>query len=293
MDNPFSRSWEITKLSFGVIKHDKELLLFPILAIIFSLIFIIVVLFPSVLAGIITINKDEIGLLGYIILFILYAGLAFISTFFNVAVVYTAKKRFEGGNALFRESVGFALSKLHLIFYWSLVSATVGIILRIIENFAERSQGAGRILLYLTSSLFGMVWAIATLFVIPGMVYYNLGPIAAIKKSIAVLKKTWGESLIRYYGLGLAQFLFIVIGIVFLIPLYFIFSILGLFGIFTLIAIGILYFLIVVLVFGIANQIFNTALFVYADSGKIPGGYNEQVMRNAFTKKRTLRKGIV
>ena len=208
-----------------------------------------------------------------------------IVTFFNVCVVYTAKKRFEGGNATFGESINCAVSRINLIFLWSAVSATVGIILRLIDEMAERAGRSGQILLYITRSILGMVWSIVTIFVIPGMVYYNLSPFDAIKKSFAVLKKTWGESLIRYYGLGLAQFLFILAGIILFIPLFMALSAVGIFGIMAAIIAGILYFLIVMLVFGIASQIFNTALFVYADSGKIPSGYNEEIMEHAFHRK--------
>ena len=52
MAGVFSRSWHITKLSFRVIKQDKELLLFPILAGIFSIIFIFAMLFPTLIVGI-------------------------------------------------------------------------------------------------------------------------------------------------------------------------------------------------------------------------------------------------
>jgi hypothetical protein len=69
------------------------------------------------------------GIVQYAIIFLTYLGLAFIATFFNVCVVYTVKIRFEGGNATFMESLKFALSKIGLIFYWSLISATVGLVL--------------------------------------------------------------------------------------------------------------------------------------------------------------------
>ncbi|MBI2522856.1 hypothetical protein HYW19_00540 [Candidatus Woesearchaeota archaeon] len=285
MANAFSRSWEITKLSFNVMKQDKELLAFPILATTFSLIFIAAMVFPSVFLGLVTMNAEYAGAAEYIILFLIYFGLAFIATFFNVCVVYTTKKRFEGGNATFGESINFAVSKINLIFLWSAVSATVGIILRIIDEMAERAGRSGQILLYVTRSILGVVWSIVTIFVIPGMVYYNLSPFDAIKKSVAVLKKTWGESLVRYYGLGLVQLIVILIGAVLIVPLFMLLFPLGLFWTLGIILLGILYLVVVMLVFGIANQIFNTALFVYADSGKIPSGYNKEIMENAFHKK--------
>ena len=84
-------------------------------------------------------ENGQLNNLQLFILFLTYLGLAFIATFFNVCVVYTTKKRFEGGNATFGESVEFAFSKIHLIFAWSLVAATVGLLLRILDNIADNA----------------------------------------------------------------------------------------------------------------------------------------------------------
>src|SRR3989338_1515753 len=212
MANAFSRSWEITKLTFHVIRQDKELLLFPILAGIFSIIFLLALLFPTLVVSFLNTGRAEWGFSVLALLFIAYLGLAFIATFFNVCVVYTTKRRLEKGNATFGESMRFALSKIHLILSWSLLAAIVGLLLRMLENMAQRSRGGNALMRFLVGGL-GMAWGIITLFVVPSMVYYNLGPIEAIKKSAQVLKKAWGESLIRYIGLGLAQMAFLIAGI--------------------------------------------------------------------------------
>jgi len=51
--------------------------------------------------------------------------------------------------------------------------------------------------------MFGVGWGLITAFVIPLMVYQDIGPIDAIKRSGAIFKKTWGENLIRVFGVGL------------------------------------------------------------------------------------------
>jgi hypothetical protein len=282
----FSRSWEITKLSFGVIKKDRELLLFPLLAGIFSIIFIIALLFPTIISGLLAGESVAFTILDYVLLFIIYLGIAFIATFFNVCVVYTAKKRFEGGDSKFGEAINFAFSKIHLIFLWSLLAATVGLILRLMDNAAEKAGDAGKIALKILRSILGMVWSIITIFVVPAMVYHNLGPFAAIKKSVQVLRKTWGESLIRHYGLGLVQSIFIILGIILAVVLVIITLPLGGIVLGIVIVLLVLYFLAVILVFSIANSIFNTALYVFAESGQVPGGYNQEVLGNAFKGKK-------
>ena len=287
MSNAFTRSWEITKLSFSVINKDRELLAFPFLAGLFSLIFMILMVLPSIIPSLLKgAGFDQLGILEYVIVFVIYLGLAFIATFFNVCVVYTAKKRFEGGNAVFRESISFAFSRIHLIFAWSLLAATVGLILRILDNAAQRMGQTGRIIMGIMISLMGMAWSIMTIFVVPGMVYHNLGPMDAIKRSIQTLKKTWGESLIRHIGLGLVQFMFIFVGIILCVLIFIGLAPLGIAGILIALVIAVLYFLGVILVFGVANTVFNTALYVYADSGRVPEGFSSEIMAGAFTSRK-------
>lgn len=170
--NAFSRSWMITKLSFGVINKDRELLWFALLSFIFSALFSIAMIFPSIIPALMQggISEDSLELYQYVIIFITYFGLAFIATFFNVCVVYTTKVRFEEGDATFGESFKFAFSKLGLIVQWSLLSATVGLVLRILQNLASRMGKGGQIIANIILSLVGIAWSIVSIFVVPVLV---------------------------------------------------------------------------------------------------------------------------
>ncbi|MBS3136040.1 hypothetical protein J4401_03695 [Candidatus Woesearchaeota archaeon] len=277
----FSRSWEITKLSFSVIKHDKELLLFPIMSGIFSVAFIIAMIFPTiVLAAMGGKNIPELTI--YAVLFAVYFGLAFIATFFNVCTVYTSKIRFEGGNATFMESIRFGFSRLPSVFAWSLVSATVGILLQLIDRAAEKMGQVGQTIVKIITGLLGAAWSILIIFVVPAMVYNNLGPIDAIKKSAVTLSKTWGENLIRGIGLGLARLILIVVGIILTIAGVYFTLPLGTYWTIGIISAGAIYVILVSLVFAIANTVFNTALYVYAETGKVPASFTKEAMESAF-----------
>ncbi|MHA1720792.1 MAG: DUF6159 family protein [Promethearchaeota archaeon] len=292
MSNVFSRSWEITKISFRVIGKDKELLIYPILSSIFSLLFSAAMLFPKIIYQIILngVPDDYFNTLTwveYLIVFATYLGLALIATFFNVCVVFTVKTRFEGGNATLGSSFRFAFSKFHLIIAWSLLTATVGLLLYILDQFAQSLGNAGKIIVGIIRSIIAMAWNIVTIFVVPAMVYYGLKPKDAIKKSIDTLSKTWGESIVRHYGLGLIQFLLIVLGMVISIVIGILtYPIMGIVGIFIAVGVLIIYILIVLLIFTVATSVYNTALFVYADTGRIPQGYNKELMSNAFRQKK-------
>ncbi len=279
----------LTKLSFGVIRQDKEMLLFPLLAGIFSLLFSAALLYPTIIVVLLkhhaaggALTDAALGVADYLILFVSYLGLSFIATFFSVCVVFTTKTRFEGGDATFMDSIKYAFSKLHLIFAWSLVSATVGLILRALDQAAERSGTAGRIIIGIITSILGLVWSLITIFVIPAMVYNDLGPLDAIKRSVSTLKETWGESIVRHYGLGLIQFLFSLLGIILTVALFVLLQGFGATGPIIAISFGVIYFLGVVLVFNVANTVFNTALYAYANSGSSTGGFDESILQSAF-----------
>lgn len=285
--NAFSRSWMITKLSFAVINKDRELLVFAFLSFVFSTAFVIAMIFPSVLPALVEsdFSRESLQTYQYVIVFLTYFGLAFIATFFNVCVVYTTKVRFEGGDATFGESFKFALSRIGVIVQWSLISASVGLLLRILHQLASNLGKIGQIVAQIIIGLIGMAWSIVTIFVVPVLVYENIGPIDAIKKSAGVIKKTWGESLIRAIGLGLVQFLvfFLIIIITGLVG-YVVTNQFGAWGLAVTVAVGALLMLLAGLVFSVATTIFNTALYVYANNNQIADGFND-VVRGAFRPK--------
>ena len=282
----FSRSWRITKLSFSVIGKDKEMLLFPILAGIFSTLYTLLLLFPSGVlefVGSDSVGAVSFGFLQYAMVFLTYLGLSFIATFCNVCVVYTTKIRFEGGDATFMESIRFGFSKIGVIFQWSLVSATIGLIFLLLDRLAERVGGIGEIILNLVRSLLGVIWSIVTLFVVPTLVFEDVTPIEAIKKSSEIIKKTWGENLVAHYGMGFMQFLagfcliVISIGLAMAIP-----SETG--TIFAL-GFGIISLIFMTLVFNVAKMVFQTALYVYASTGTEPDMFEGETLASAFGRK--------
>lgn len=280
LTNAFSRSWAITKLSFEVMMADKELFLFPLFGGIFSILFLLALIFPAIILS----ATPLAGIMMFLFIVTIYFGLAFIATFFNVCTVYTIKKRFEGGNATFTESLSYAFSKLHLVLAWSAILATVGLIFRMLDELADRMGGIGEIIARVLIGILGVGWALISSFVIPGMIYRDVGPVKALHNSVKVIKHTWGESLIKYYGLGLMQFIMLLTGgIIFLVLILLSIPVPVLMWIFIVLAI--IYFLAVMLFFSVANQVFNTALYYYAEKGKIPKGFNSEVIKNAYTKK--------
>ncbi len=283
----FSRSWDITKQTFHVMKLDKEIMLFPILSGITSLILFAIFLFPLFVFTYFGKMLGQVGVLLYVGIFVFYFLVTFTSIFFNAGMVHIAKTRFSKGDATFKDGIKAAASHFKQLIAWSLLSATVGLILSHLQAEARERGGIAGFIAGLVISLIGIAWAIVSVFVVPAIVLKGYGPIDALKSSALAIKKTWGESLIRYYGLGMVQGICTFVNVIlFLVPALILlffgqsWALAGpLLGVFVLIE------MLIIIVFNSANTIFNTALFMYADTGKVPHHYSEDTMKNAFKQK--------
>ena len=182
------------------------------------------------------------------------------------------------------ESIRFGVSKTNVIFQWSLVSATVGLLFALLEKFAQRLGGVGEALVDAVRGILGFVWPIVTLFVVPTLVYEDVSPQEAIKRSTDIIKKTWGENIISHYGLGFIQLLVIILWIGNITGLALTLSS----GTGTLFAIGLGVFglLFITLIFNVAKTVFQTALYVYASSGNEPDLFGSLSLASAFQPKK-------
>ncbi len=277
------RSWSLTKLSARILSQDKEMLLFPLLGGIFSLLFFVAMLFPTgVWAVAVGGEGVAFDVVNYVLMAITYFGLAFVATFFNVCVVFTTRTRFEGGDATFAQSIAFALSRVPQIAAWSALSASVGLFLHALDRVGKRHGGLGQVLVSVARGMLGMAWSVVTLFVVPVMVYEGVGPFDAVRRSMETLRHTWGESLVRHVGLGVAQSVVLFAGL--LVGGVAVLALANLGG--TALAVGIVllvaWVIVVVLVFQVLNAVFNTALYVFAQRGQAPGAYDADLLSHAL-----------
>jgi len=286
--NFFSRSFALLKASWSVVKKRKSVLFFPLLAGIFSIAFLIAMLFPSIISAVIQGAEPNLAI-DYVLIFLIYLGLAFISTFFNVCVVYIAKQELQGKESSFGKALGFAFSKFHHILAWSIVSATVGLLMHFLERLAQKLPVAGYIIMIIIQKILGLLWSILSLFAIPAMVSEDIGPFAALKRAGQSLKRTWGESFIMYFGLGGIYFLFLFVGAIIFIPLI-ILSVASVPTLLIAIGIAFIYVLGGILFFSVFNKIFYTALYLYASTGTVPDGFPPSMLESAFKPKK--KKGL-
>lgn len=284
----FSRSWELVKQSFAVLKSDKQLMLFPILSAISCIIITMIIgtggVFISLPSRAAALALGERWVPSqapffYPILFALYAANYFVIVFFNVALVGVANSRLGGGTWTMRDGLELAWARKGTILQWALVSATVGVILKTIE---KRLGIIGRIVL----RIIGIAWALACYFVVPVLAFEDLTPFEAIKRSSKLFKDTWGE---RVSGAFSFRLVFFLLGL----PAY------GLLFLCIILAIGahsggilllgfalmIIYFVTLAAVSSSVQGIFNAALYRYACFKQVPAAFSADLITQAWTPK--------
>jgi hypothetical protein len=197
-----SRSWELIKASGAVLRQDKELLLFPFFSAIATLLVSASFIVPLILTGAFEQDVAPGNETSYMVfLFLFYLFQYFIIFFFNSALVGAAMIRLDGGDPTVSDGLRIAGSRVVQIIGYAAIAATVGLILRLIE---ERAGFIGRWIV----GLLGLAFTVATFLTVPVLVSRDVGPLEAVKESAALLKKTWGENIIGNAGMGFMFFLF-------------------------------------------------------------------------------------
>jgi hypothetical protein len=280
----FSRSWELAKQSFAIIRSDKQLMLFPVISAVACLIVTAIIatggtlmMMPAIASAAASgerfnPNQSPVFLLG---MFALYVANYFVMVFFNVALVGVANSRLMGGTWTFRDGLELAWARKGTIFQWALVAATVGMILRTLE---ERMGLLGRLIM----RLIGVAWALACYFVVPVLAFEDLSPFEAVKRSSKLFRDTWGEKVIGGFSLSLVSLVLMLPGI----GLFFVAMILG--GIKGLI-IGfvfmVLYLLMLSVFMSAVGGVFNAALYRYACFKQVPPAFDHDLIASAWAPK--------
>jgi Family of unknown function (DUF6159) len=280
MFEKFARSWSLVKASAAVLQSNKELMVFPALSSLSTLIVSASFLIPAWTSGALQhMDRQHMSPGMAIFLFIFYLVQYFIIIFFNSALIGAALIRLRGGNPTVADGFRIAMSKLPAIFGYALISATVGLILRMLE---ERAGWLGSIVI----SLIGVAWSLATFLAVPILVNHDIGPVDAVKRSAELLKKTWGENLIGGGGIGVAFGLIIVLIVLVTIAL----------AVATgvahapvlsavVICVGIIAVLFAALIQAALQGIYAAAVYRYAEEGDVGADFDRNLVANAFRLK--------
>jgi Family of unknown function (DUF6159) len=209
-------SWALMKASANVLRLDKELMVFPLLSGVATIIVSATFIAPAFAMGegFDTISRltEDGGYLGYVMGFLYYVALYTVIFFFNTALVGAAMIRLDGGDPTVGDGLTIAFRKLPAVLGYAVIASTVGMILRAIE---ERVGFLGRIII----GMLGVSWTLATYLTVPVLATKDIGAIDAVRESAGLFRKTWGEQMAANAGMGIAFFLLLVAMIGTFIPL--------------------------------------------------------------------------
>jgi hypothetical protein len=270
-----SNTIALAKVSWRVLRKDRELLLIPVLSFLASIAVLALIWLPtlstidtSAVAG----ESDDPGAVLLLVGIITAMALSIISVFFNGALVAGAHERLSGGDPTVRSAVGRAFSRLPGLLPWAILTGTVGLIL---QAARERAGWLGRFVV----NMVGMAWQTATFLVVPAIVIDDHGAVSGLKASAALLKRTWGENIAARVGFGLLGFVAIIPAVLVVVAT----GALGGAALVLGILVAVPYLALVVVVLTALNAVFQTALYLYATTGSVPTGFDDSNLQASFS----------
>jgi hypothetical protein len=264
------RSFALVGQSYRILMQDKELMVLPLIS-------------GAIIAGVaasffLGLGVDQAGLrqrdpAAMLPVFLFYVVTYAVGIFFQAAVVAGATERLRGGDPTVGSSLALAGRRLGAILAWALVAATVGMILRAIQ---ERVGIIGRLVV----AFVGAGWSLATFFIVPVLVLEDRSVTDSFKRSVSVFRTTWGESLVGGVTFTAAA----MVSWVTLIAVTGLLAWAGA-GIASLAVLGI--GAVGLMVFFSALQgVYVASLYEYATAGRTPNGFDQSLLASAFVSKR-------
>ena len=278
MFDRFKRSADLVKVCATVLRQDTHLLVFPLISGIASL--MVVLCFALPIFGLKAFDSfGDNDAMVYSTALLFYVFQYFVIFYFNVALVGAAMIRMDGGTPSVKDGLAVANSRLGAILGYAVIAATVGVILRAIQ---ERVGFLGRIIV----GMLGVGWTVATFLVVPVLVVRNAGPLQSIKDSAVLLKQTWGENVIGQTGMslffGLLMAAIMLGGVVLVSGALYIGSV----ALAVLLAVACVAMLLMCfLIQSALSGIYSAALYRYASDRNASTGFDNSVLSGAFQPK--------
>jgi hypothetical protein len=274
------RGWELTKQSWAVVKRDRSLMVFPVVAGLGGL--VLAVLFGGGGYALYDSTGSEPAMIAVLVVGAYFVIL--VSVFCNVALSSCAARSLEGRDTTPSEGFTAARARFGPIAGWSLLALVVGGLISVVQSLLR--EGAGQLVAALVGGLANMAWSVATFFVVPVIALEGLGPGGSLKRSLSVVRERWGEGVAGSFAIGGLIFLlaFLPGAALFALGVAISSSVPLLAAV--LIVLGIAVFVIGAVVQTALMAIFKVALYRFATEDRVLADYTREAMETAFRPKR-------
>ncbi len=272
------RGWELTKTSWGVLRSDRSLAVFPVLAALASLALGAAFAIPSWL-----LFDDDQTVAGVILAAIGIYVLTFVGVFFSVALAAAAAQVLDGQDATVASGMAVARQRLGAIAGWAALLASVNVIIR---GLAERAGPLGDILL----GGIAVAWSLVTFLAVPVIALENTGPIDTLKRSAHIFRERWGEQVTGQFSIGAIVFLAALVPAAILVLIGVAIGQAAVTGV--LIAVAVVILIVAAIISTALSQIFAVALYRFAVGKGATGAFTEAELSGAV-QPRGIARGTI
>lgn len=267
-----NNAWRISKASWAVLRKDRELAALPLLAGIAALVAFAVIAGP----GYLLLNGNDAGgpalwMVGVVAL----VAATWISAIGQAAVIAGAGQRMDGAEPTIGSAFEAARARLGRLLEWAVLATVVSLVLDQVER---RFGILGRVVSWIGSVAFSVLSFLA----LPVIVFEDIGPIDAFKRSSTLLKGTWGEQVTFNFGMGL-------LGLVAMLPGIAVGGLLLATGFAPLVVLGgavlVVWIAAVVTVASALSAVFKAALYRWAVGLPVDPAFDADELSGAFRRR--------
>lgn len=265
-----ARSWRLTRTAWSLVRGDRAVLALAACATLCGA-------GGAVLFMWLSRSRSPGESVGGLLIWIAVLGypLAFLSTFFNVAIAAAANAALEGRRLSFLEAVRCAGRRLDQVALWALVVSGVGLIVR---EIGSRLPGGGR----LATGLLGAAWTLVSFLAIPVLAIEGCGGLRCIRRSTELLRRRWGETLGGNVAIS-AWTVMVMMPAVFLLAAGFALVDHADRGTGVwLVAVGFGVMFVISGAAGAVRQVFAAAVYRYAVAGTAPAPFSDEDLQRPF-----------
>ncbi len=206
----------------------------------------------------------------YLVIFIAYLLLCFVTTFCNLALTYAAYISMNERDSKYRDGIQAGVRSIFSLLVWTLFNSTIGVLFTLLDQQKTTSR--------LLRNVLRSDWSTMTYFVIPIMAVERKSIFASLPRSSQIMAERSGKSVSAIIGLGWFLLLLNIPVLVFLLIEWY-FALLSPF-IFLL---SISWTLFALILATAAKQVLTVVLYLYASNGETPNGWDPESLRQSFT----------
>lgn len=270
--------------AWAILAREKSLALYPLVAAMIILAVLALLFFPVLFFVHTTgIDPAAMGITGWIlwvvVLFAILLVVSLIATIFKAGIVHGATRVIRGENTTFGGGMGAAAAHIGPLCAWAVIQATIGLVLSLVR---ETDNPLGRMVTDILVGIAGAMWALATFFVVPVILFEEKGAIPSIKESWGLFKQTWGETVVSGFSFALLYIpailcLLAAVATLALAP----------FEVFAgMLVVTVILFAITGVVASAIHGILVAVLYRYAQTGELPSHMDRESIEGAFVEQR-------